>query len=123
MIEPTLQDAIEESENLEVPDVPSAAEAGRSADVPSSRGEPSVWRAAEHELFAVEADVIMRWFRASGYEVEENKMLWLAACAVMLARRTDKSIPLERCTSLTLGQLDIIPAPNFDDPGDPTPAA
>ncbi|WP_194922939.1 hypothetical protein [Catenulispora pinisilvae] len=43
--------------------------------------------------------------------------------AVLLARRYDRSIPLDAWMTLKLEDIEVVEPPNLDDPEDPTAAA
>ncbi|MEV3852735.1 hypothetical protein AB0J38_00155 [Streptomyces sp. NPDC050095] len=108
----------------EAPAVVTQADAGGNAESYVRPRQPAKkWRSAPHELLAIEFDVACRAVGVTAAELAEYSMSFSAAAAVVLARRHDRSIPLDTWKELTVDQLDIVEEPDFDDPEDPTQPA
>jgi hypothetical protein len=90
---------------------------------PAPRKPAAKWRSAPHELYAVEFDVAVRELGCAAADIDKHPMGFAALSAVLLARRHDRSIPMDRWKTLRTVDLEMVAEPDLDDPEDPTPPA
>ncbi|MFJ9125703.1 hypothetical protein ACIRJS_16570 [Streptomyces sp. NPDC102340] len=94
--------------------VPAAAE-------PDTSTWPAVWVFDVDEMTALEKDVAMRACGATAQTLDQYLNSYMAACAVVLARRDDKSIPLDHWKTLKGRDIKTVDPVDLDDESDPTP--
>lgn len=82
-------------------------------------GPRRTWAVDKEELYAWELDVVFRMIGCEKPEdFDENGFAASAACAVVLARRDDPSIPLEAWRTIRLADIEMVS--HGEDDADPT---
>lgn len=86
------------------------------------------WVADPAALLLPEQALLRRELRKLGMDdteesAEDFAVESIGITAVLLARRYDRSIPLDTWTRLKLEDIEVVEPPDLDDPADPTAAA
>lgn len=81
---------------------------------------PEQWVFDVDEMTALEKDVAMRACGANANTLDQHLNAYMAACAVVLARRDDKSIPLDHWKTLKGRDIKSVAPADLEDEEDPT---
>lgn len=81
---------------------------------------PAVWLFDVDEMTALEKDVAMRACGATAQNLDQHLNSYMAACAVVLARRDDPSIPIDHWKNLKGRDIKTVDPADLDDESDPT---
>lgn len=86
------------------------------------------WVSDPSALLLPEQAILRRELRKLGMPdteegAEDFAVESIGITAVILARRYDRSIPLDAWTRLKLEDIEVVSPPDLDDPADPTAAA